>query len=61
MRLWILAIGLLMIGLMAPLFSGVVSAVVSSYNDVTVQIILWVMLPAFVILYSYMRLFGDRR
>ena len=60
MRLWILMIGLMILGLISPFFAGVVSNTANMYNDPFAQMILWAMLPIFVFIYAFMRLFGDR-
>ena len=57
MRMWILAIGLLIIGLISPLFAGVIGDTVGMYSDPVTQIILYAMIPVFVFLYAFVKLF----
>jgi len=58
MRMWMLLIGLLMLGLSAPFFANVASGVVGQYTDPASQIIIFATLPLMVILFAFFTLFS---
>jgi len=57
MRMWLLLIGLLMIGLAAPVIVGITEPVIPLFSDVTSQFIVYAVLPVITILFAFVILF----
>lgn len=51
--------GLLLLGLTAPIYAGVADAVVSQFTDPFSQIMVYFMLPGFALLFIFVGLFFD--
>lgn len=62
-RIWIILVGLLLFGLIAPVFAGVTLSVVNSFSDPASQIIIFLMPAAFILLWVFVKLFmqGEQR
>lgn len=58
MRIWILFINLLMVGLIAPAWVGIMGGVVGQFSDSVTQIIVWAGPAIYVIISSYVIMFG---
>ena len=59
MRLWLLMIGLLIIGMIAPFYAATAGDVVGLYSDTTTQVVIWAVLPVVLIVFVYMMLFYE--
>jgi len=60
MRLWLLLVGLLIIGLIAPFFAVTTGEVVGLYSDTATQVVIYAMIPILVFVFVYMMLFYDQ-